>query len=244
MDLRGRSVLVTGAARRVGRAIALVLGERGASVAVHYRSSRNDAMDTVRQIRAMGARSAAVRGDLARIDGARAVVQQAERELGGLSVLIHCASVYEPRPWENTTEADWEKHMNVNARGAFFLSQQAAKGMKQRRGGKIINIIDSDVTRPYRNYTAYFASKAALVGLTRALAVELAPEIQVNAVAPGAVLLPDEWGIKIRRSIIRATPLKRIGSPEDIARTVVFLVEGSDFITGAVIPVDGGRHLA
>lgn len=243
MELRGRSALVTGAGRRVGRTIALGLARRGANVAVHYRSSRGGAMDTVRRIQAMGVEAAAIQGDLARTEEARRVVRRAERELGGLSVLVNCASVYEPRPWGATRESDWEKHMSANARGAFFAAQEAAKGMKKRRAGKIINIVDSDVTRPYRNYTAYFASKAALMGLTWALAVELAPEIQVNAVAPGAVLLPEGWGPKIRRSIINATPLKRIGSPEDIARTVVFLIEGSDFITGAVIPVDGGRHL-
>lgn len=244
MDIEGRTALVTGAARRVGKAIALSLAERGAHVAVHYRTSKPEALNVAGSIRRLGVKSDVFHADLRRVSDVRRMVGHVERRLGPLDILVNCASVYHPGMWSRVRESDWDVHMNANARGPFFCAQAVARRMQRRKRGKIVNITDSDVSRPYRNYLAYLVSKTALLGVTLCLARELAPHVQVNAIAPGAVLLPAAWGPRIKRAIEKATPLGRIGDPMDVARAVIFLIEASDFVTGAVLHVDGGRHLA
>ncbi|MBI2890873.1 MAG: SDR family oxidoreductase [Nitrospirae bacterium] len=243
MDLKGRVVLVTGGALRVGRVIAEAMADRGADVAVHYRTSAREARTVQQVLRDRGVRSQIFRADLSRVGEARALVGKVVRALGRLDVLVNSASVYDSTAWAKVQERDWERHMRTNARGPFFLAQAAGRVMLRSGGGKIVNIVDADVARPYRRYLPYLVSKAALLGVTWCLAKELAPTVQVNAVAPGPVLLPEAWGRKVREAIVRETPLRRLGSPEDVARAVVFLVEGGDYITGAVLPVDGGRHI-
>ena len=245
MTLEGKSALVTGGARRVGRQIALALARRGMNVAVHYNRSRADAAALARELaRAHGVRAVALRAELSNARACAALAGEAARRLGGLHAVVNNASLWEPNRFGKTSESDWDRHMDVNARAPFFLAQAAAPHLK-RAGGCIVNIADWAAHRPYADYIPYCVSKAALLCLNTALAKALAPQVRVNAVMPGPVLLPDgesaagESGAALKR----ATLLKRLGSPADVAKAVVFLLE-SDFITGASVAVDGGRLIA
>lgn len=244
MEIKGKVAIVSGGARRVGRAIVLALARKGARVAVHFHSSKQDSQRTVNEARLCGAEAIAVRADLSRHAENLRLVRETVRRFSQVDILVNCASLYKPTPFGRIREKDWDNHMNLNLKSAFVLSQEASQYMLRARRGKIVNIIDSDVHRPYIGYLPYLVSKSGMVGLTYCLAKELAPHIQVNAVSPGPVLLPEHWGEKARKAVIAETPLKRIGSPEDIARSVLFCIEGTDFMTGAVIPVDGGQHIA
>lgn len=244
MDLDGKNALVTGSAKRVGRQIALTLAESGANVAIHYRTSSEEATETVDEVRGLGVESVAVKGDLRNIDDIDSMVDEAVDGLGGVDVLVNSAAVFNQTPFGDVNLDDWELHLDVNLRGAFFCAQRAVKEMESGGDdvdGKIVNIADWSGFRPYKNYLPYCISKAGVIALTKGLAKEVAPNITVNAVAPGPVLLPSEFTKEDREQIMQKTPLRRIGSPEDVAAGVKFLLEGSDFITGAVLPVDGGR---
>lgn len=243
MKIKGKVALVTGAAKRVGRAIALALARRGAHVAVHYHSSKKAALETVGEIRSYGVKAFPIRANLASSSDSKKMILETARRFGRMDILVNCASVYVKTPLGKISEKEWDDHLDPNLKGIFFASQEASHFMLKQKSGKIVNIIDSDVTQPYKSYLPYLVSKSGLVGLTYCLAIELAPHIQVNGVSPGPVILPEEWGPKIRRAIIDATPLRRIGTPQDIANAVLFCVEGTDFMTGAVIPVDGGQHI-
>lgn len=243
MNLKGKVAIVTGSAKRVGQTIALALARRGTHVMIHYRTSIQEAAQTVAQARKYGVRAYPVQGDLASAIEASEIVRQTIKHFGRVEILVNSASLYRKTLFGNISEEDWDAHLDTNLKGIFFLSQAAAKVMLRRKIGKIVNVIDSDVHRPYKNYLPYLVSKSGLVGLTYCLAKELAPHIQVNGVAPGPVLLPKKWGAKIVRAIIRETPLRRIGTPQDIAHAVLFCIEGTDFMTGAIIPVDGGQHI-
>ncbi len=241
MEITGRGALVTGAARRIGRAIALALAERGADVVVHYHHSEEEAQATVREIQARGVRALALRADLSDVSQIEGLIENAARFLGRLDILVNNASVFFRTPFGSTTEEQWDLHLDVNLKAPFFCAQYAARIMREGGGGKIINIADWAGFRPYVGYIPYCVSKAGLIALTQVLARTLAPTILVNAVAPGPVLLPEEYGEEEVRAILAGTPLKRLGSPEDVVRAVLFLIEGSDFITGHTLVVDGGR---
>jgi NAD(P)-dependent dehydrogenase (short-subunit alcohol dehydrogenase family) len=245
VKVEGKIVLVTGAARRVGRTIALAFAERGANIAIHYNKSRTEAVALGRDIRArFGRRVALVRADLADARAAELAVKAAAAKLGGLHVLVNSASLYEKNRFGATTQSDWDRHMDANARAPFFLSQAAAPLMRRSGGGVIVNIADWAGLRPYADYIPYCVSKAALLCLNTALAKALAPDIRVNAVMPGPVMLPPGTTRKQAEAVRKATLVKRLGSPEDVARAVLYLVESGDFITGAALPVDGGRLIA
>jgi NAD(P)-dependent dehydrogenase (short-subunit alcohol dehydrogenase family) len=235
---------VTGAAKRVGRSIALELAERGAHVAVHYNSSATEAQSTVREVEELGVRSFALGADLARTDEVLALAREVEARTGGIDVLVNNASNYLRAPFDALTEAVWDASLDVNLKAPFLLSWTLGRAMRARGGGRIINLADWAGERPYDDYLPYCVSKAGIICLTKALAKALAPEVQVNAVAPGPVLPPDELGAAERAAIVRATPLKRFGKPDDVARCVRFLAEEADFSTGAVFLVDGGRLIA
>lgn len=245
MRLQGKAVLVTGGARRVGRSIALALAQRGARVAIHYNRSRADAERMAADLRDSYGRDALlVKGDLADARESKKIVEAVVRRFGAIHVLVNNASIYERTPLSEATAADWDAHMDVNARAPFLLSQAAAPHMRAAGEGKIVNIADWAAHRPYADWTPYCVSKAALLALNTALAKELAPDIQVNAIMPGPVLLPESFGPKTRRNVMAATPLKKLGTPEDVAKAVLFLIESGDFMTGASIAVDGGRLIA
>jgi pteridine reductase len=244
MELRGRWALVTGAARRVGRAIARELASRGMHVVVHYHTSEDEAAQVVRELERLGVQAAALRADLARGGEVRALAEAAEARTGGIAVLVNSASNYFRVPFDDLTEEVWDASLDVNLKGPFLLSWHLGRAMRVRGEGRVVNIADWTVERPYRSYLPYTVSKAGLVCLTKALAKELAPEVAVNAVAPGPVLAPEDMSDAEREAIVRATPLGRFGSPEDVARCVRFLVEEAEFTTGAVFLVDGGRLVA
>jgi pteridine reductase len=236
MNLSGKTALVTGAAKRLGREIALALARRGANIVVHYNASAAEARQLVKEIQALGVDALAVQADQSNARQVRAAVRKA----GRIDVLIASAAVFERTPFAKLTEADWDFHINANLKGPFLFALEAARHMK---AGKMIFFADWAALRPYRNYLPYLVSKAGIICLTKALAKELAPHIQVNAIAPGPVLLPADFPEAERRKVIDATLLKRLGSPSDIVNSVLFLLEGSDFITGHVLVVDGGRLL-
>jgi pteridine reductase len=239
MELRDRVALVTGAAQRVGREIALALAKHGAHVAVHHRSSRDAARETVREIRATGVRAATVAGDLAKPAVPGRLVERTVRTLGRLDILVNCASVFEATPWPPADE-DWAKHLDVNLTGPMRLIRAATPELRQR-GGAVVNIIDACWERPtWPDYSAYCVSKAALAALTQSLARELAPEVRVNGVAPGAVLPPPDYSRSDRRKAVARVPLERWGDPTHVAQSVVHVLQ-NDYITGEILKVDGGR---
>lgn len=245
MRLQGKAVLVTGAARRIGRAIALALGQRGARVAIHYNKSRAEADRVAADLRdSFGRDSLTVKADLGDPRQVRRMADAVAKHFGAIHVLINNAAIYEKTPFEEAGARGWDEHMDINARAPFLLSQAVVPYMRKAGEGKIINIADWAGLRPYAGWTPYCVSKAALLALNTALAKELAPEIQVNAVMPGPVLLPEDYTPRSRKAVINATPLKRLGSPEDVAKAVLFLIESGDFMTGASIAVDGGRLIA
>jgi pteridine reductase len=240
--LKGKRALVTGGARRLGRAIAIELARAGADVAVHYHQSAAEAADTVAELRAAGVIAGAAQGDLADPQACERVVDEAAALLGGLDLLVNSAGIWGPTPVGAATAERWDALVDTNVRSAFLLAQRAAPLLRASRGA-IVNITDVGVERPWRSHAAYLASKGALVALTRALALDLAPEVRVNAVAPGTVLLPDGWTAEQSERAARRTLLRRLGRPEDVGQAVVFLA-GADYVTGAVLPVDGGGSLA
>ena len=243
MRLAGRVVLVTGGAKRLGQLIALALAERGAHVAFSYRTSSRDARFTLEAIRQHGVRGLAVRADLARAADVARLVGRVARSLGRLDVLVNSAANFDRTPFEALTERDWDRALDTNLKGPFLCALAASRAMRAR-GGKIINVADWAGVRPYRDYLPYCVSKAGVIGLTKALAKELAPRIQVNAIAPGPILPPRAMSRAARARIARRVPLKRWGSPQDIVNTVLFLIEGTDFMTGSTIFVDGGQLIS
>jgi len=244
MELKGKTVLVTGSAKRVGKAIALTLARCGAHLIINYQRSRSEAEDAVQEIEKFGVRALAVRANVSVVSDVQAMIRQAVQYFSRLDVLVNNAAVFYPTPFDRLTEKDWDEMININLKGSFLCAKYAADEMLKSGGGKIINIADWSGIRPYVDYLPYCVSKSGVIALTKALAVTLAPTIQVNCVAPGPVMLPQDFTEKDRAEVLTKTPLKRTGSPEDIANTVKFLIEGSDFITGAMIAVDGGRLIA
>lgn len=244
MTLHGKVVLVTGGAKRVGRAVAIALAKRGARVAISYRTSAAEARQTVRDIGRLGVRAVAIRADVSRSADVKRLIAQTVRHLGGLDVLVNNAAVFFKTPWQTLTERDWDCTLDANLKGPFLCALAAGRLMQRRGGGKIINIADWAGIRPYNDYLPYCVSKAGVIALTKALAKALAPKIQVVAIGPGPVALPDDFTAAERARLIKRVPLQRLGSPQDVANTAVFLVEGTDFMTGSLVLVDGGQLIA
>ena len=243
MNLAGRTVLVTGAARRLGRAIAEDLAGQGARVAVHYRHSATEADTVVAAIRTRGGVAAAFAADLANPNAAAALAAEVVAALGPVDVLVNNASVFVRTPIDTVGEREWDEAMTVNLKVPYLLSLALGRAMRARGAGKIVNLADIAAERPYLDYLPYSVSKAGIVALTRGLARELAPAVQVNCVAPGPVLEPIDGTPAANAAIVARTPLGRFGAAADVAAAVRFLVEGSDFVTGTTVVVDGGRTL-
>lgn len=243
MELHGRTALVTGAARRVGRAIALAVAGRGADVVIHYKSSVAEARETVELIERLGRRASAIQSDLAEPDQVERLADCAVKAFGKIDVLVNSAAIFRRTPLEQLTVQDWDQFLRVNLTGPFFLARRLGLLMRRQGTGKIINVADVAGITPWADFLPYSVSKGMVMTMTQGLAKALAPEVQVNAVVPGTVLPAEEYGEQEREAIIRRTLLKRIGDPADIAQTVLFLVEGSDFMTGQVVVVDGGRSI-
>lgn len=240
--------LITGAAKRIGAATARRLHTAGFNIVVHYSQSASAAQQLVWELNQIRADSAQlIQADLLQPGEPSRLVDAAAGFWQGLDVLINNASSFYPTPVGEITEAHWQDLVGTNLKAPLFLSQAAAPYLKARRG-TIVNLTDVHAERPMLNFPVYSVAKAGLLGLTRALARELAPEIRVNAVAPGSILWPDtqqgeEKSEAAKAAILQRTPLGRIGDAEDIARTIAFLVTDAPYITGQVIPVDGGRNL-
>ncbi|WP_313929438.1 pteridine reductase [Pseudoxanthomonas sp.] len=244
MSTPHRVVLITGAARRIGAAIAHRVHAEGYDVALHYRGSAGDMQSLVAELEAARAGSTLMlQADLAVFDRLPELVAKTVGHYGRLDALVNNASAFYPTPAGSATPAQWEELFGVNARAPFFLAQAAAPHLRAVRGA-IVNIADIYADKPRADLAVYAASKAALLAVSRGLAVSLAPEVRVNAVSPGAILWPD-GGIDtdMQANLLAQTPLGRVGDPSDIAGTVAWLLgDAAAYVTGQVIHVDGGRH--
>jgi len=242
--LADRVVLITGGARRVGAEIASTLHAAGARLLIHYRTSAAAAAELAGQFNAARPRSAALHcADLHRAEAPQELVAAALEHFGRLDILINNASSFYPTPLGTITIAQWDDLMASNLRAPLFLSQAAAPSLRLQRG-LIINMVDIHGLRPLKGHPVYSTAKAGLAMLTRSLARELGPDIRVNGIAPGPVLWPQsDIDDELKREIIAKTALKRHGSPQDIARTALFLAKDAPYITGQIIAVDGGRSI-
>ena len=242
--MQGKVVLISGGAKRVGAAICRRLHGEGANLMIHYRSSAAEAEALRDELNRQRPDSAAlVQGDLHDIDRLPDLVAATIRRFGRLDVLINNASSFYPTMVGEIAEKDWHDLIGTNLKAPLFLSQAAAKALRHHHGC-IVNITDIHAERPMKSYVVYSIAKAGLVGLTKSLAHELGPEVRVNAVAPGPIMWPEEdptFDDQERRRIVAHTLLKRDGSPDDIARAVLFLVKDAPYVTGVILPVDGGR---
>lgn len=240
MNLEGRAALVTGAGRRVGQAIAVGLARAGCDVAVHVHGTVDGGADTVGRVRALGRRAETITADLRDPVAAGGLAARAAAALGGrLDVLVNSAAIMVKQAVSDVTPESWDRTLDLNLRAPFFVTQGALPFLRKAHG-RVVNLADDAGLEPWPSYVPHCVSKAGIVMLTKGLAKALAPEIAVNAVAPGAVLLPDDWGDETRAHFAETTPLGRLGSPEDVVSAVIYLLT-ADYVTGTVLVVDGGR---
>lgn len=241
--LTGKTALITGAARRVGAAVARRLHAEGMNIVVHYRRSADEAQALAAELNAARSDSAITAGaDLADLGSLGALVQ-ASLHWGTLDALINNASAFHPTPFGTVQEADWNSLMAGNLRAPFFLAQAAAPHLRHSHGA-IINMVDIYARRPLLKHSVYSLSKAGVAALTQSLALELAPEVRVNGVAPGIILWPShDMDASVKQALLDSTALKRAGSPDDIAGAIVYLLRDADYMTGQVLAVDGGRSI-
>ena len=241
MDFKGKVALVTGAGKRIGKAISLELARAGADIALHYHTSAEQAVDAAREIAELGRRVETFSADLTQPEQIAAMFAAVKETLGRLDVLVNNAGVYHRTPIESLTAKQWDAEFAVNARAAALCIRYAVPLMSEG-GGAIVNIADIAAEKTWPSYPAYCASKAALLALTKSAAKALAPNIRVNAVSPGAALWADDMGEDEKQAVLAQVPMKRPGSPEDVAKAVVFLA-GQDYITAQNLRVDGGWHM-
>lgn len=244
--MHGKVVLITGGAKRVGAGICRKLHAAGASLMLHYRASAGEARLLQAELNHTRPKSVAlIQADLLDVAKLPSLIEQTTATFGRLDALINNASSFYATPVGEITVAAWEDLIGTNLRAPAFLCQAAAAALR-RTQGSIVNITDIHAQRPLKNYVVYTIAKTGLVGLTRSLARELAPEVRVNAIAPGPILWPDDeqFDELSRQRIVSSTPLKREGTPDDIARAVHYLLVDASYVTGATIEVDGGRHIA
>jgi NAD(P)-dependent dehydrogenase (short-subunit alcohol dehydrogenase family) len=248
--LRGKTALITGAARRLGRASALALAEAGADVAITFRNSARDARETVVDLCGLGVRAFALKCDVTDEVSIRAMMKEVGRELGRIDILVNNAANYETAEFEKLTVRQWDAIFASNARGPFLVSREALKWMRRDRGksagkleAKIINMGSLGGLRPWATHAHYCSSKAALHMLTKVMAKALAPEIAVNAVAPGMIDLGEKSAAAFMRRMAKQTPLRRNGRGEEVAAAVLFFATAPQFITGQILAVDGGLGL-
>ena len=244
--MHGKSVLITGGAKRVGAAICRRLHAAGANLMLHYRASAGEARLLQAELNHVRQDSVAlIQADLLDLAKLPAIVEQTLATYGRLDAVVNNASSFFQTPVGEISPSDWDDLIGTNLRAPLFLAQAAAAALKKTQGA-IVNITDIHAERPLKNFVVYSIAKAGLVGLTRSLARELAPEVRVNAVAPGPILWPDDESFDelSRQRIISNTPLRREGTPEDIAKAVHFLLADASYVTGETINVDGGRHVA
>jgi pteridine reductase len=243
MSREGGVALVTGAARRVGRAVALELAAGGYDVAVHYRHSAEAAAEVVRQVQARGRRASLIQADLAQEASWERIVAACLEALGRLDALVNNAAVFEAMRLAEFDATAWERTLRINLTAVAGLCHHAAEPLRAGGRGCVVNLCDIAADRPFPEYLAYSCSKAGLVALTRALAVELAPAVRVNGVSPGIAVFPDDYDPPTRAHLTAEVPLQRAGTPEDVARAVRYLVCDAPYVTGQILRVDGGRSV-
>ncbi len=257
MNLKGKVIILTGA-KRVGQKVARALGERGANLAVTYLHSKKEADFVCEGCEAAGSQTVEIRADLSKADDVAKVVAETKRAFGRIDAMIHMASTYPNTPWELLKEEDWDTTMDVIAKSTFLLAKAVGDELLKNEGdevrdngavvgrvrGKIITISDwSVLTRPYKDYLPYNTAKSAVEGLTKSLAKELAEHgVLVNAIAPGPILAPPGLTHGENAEVLKNTPLGRWGGPDEIAKAVMYFMD-ADFVTGVVLPVDGGRSI-
>jgi pteridine reductase len=242
MAAANQIALVTGGARRIGKAIALALARSGARVIITYQASAREAAITVAEIERSGRQASAVPCDQRDLTGIDRLFDRLRQDFPRLDILVNNAAIMERKPVLEITPADWSRVVDTNLRGPFFMAQRAAQWMLDTGGGVIVNIADLSALHPWPSYLTHTISKSGIVAMTQALALALAPSIRVNAVAPGMVLKPDEWSDERWARMIAALPLQREGTPDDVAEAVLYCVR-SEFMTGQTIVLDGGRSL-
>jgi pteridine reductase len=240
MSLTGKTILITGAAQRIGRQLALACAAAGANIVLHYSSSAGAAETARQEIQALGRQAHLLPADLGDPDQAAGLVERAWL-LAPLDALINNAAIFEPLGWQETSLADWQRHLQVNLTAPFQLSQAFATRLPAEGSGSIVNILDWRALRPGADHLPYTVSKAALAALTRSLALAFAPRLRVNAVALGAILPPSDGGSV--GNLLESVPAHRWANLDEVTQTVLFLIAGPEYITGEIIHVDGGRHL-
>ena len=242
MNIEDKVALVTGGARRVGKAIGLALARSGARVLITYNTSAAEAAITVAEINRSGGQASAIQCDQRDLTAIDRLFDRLRLDTARLDILVNNAAIMERKPALEITSDDWSRVMETNLRGPFFMAQRAAQWMLTTGGGAIVNIADLSALHPWPSYMTHTISKSGVVAMTQTLALALAPSIRVNAIAPGMVLKPDEWSDERWVKMIAALPLRREGTPEDVAEAVLYCVR-SDFMTGQTIVIDGGRSL-
>ena len=242
MQIKGKPALVTGGAHRVGRAIVLALAQAGANVVINYYSAEGFAADTAAEARALGVEALPCRADVSDYEQVLAMAQAAQARLGAVDILVNSASRFEKTPFPTQDVSAWQRVTRILVDGAFYCANALAPAMLERGQGAIVNIADLAAWQPWPDFAAHCVGKAALLALTRQLALELAPAVRVNAVAPGPVLPPVHYGSEAKlRQIASRTLLKRWGSPQDVAQAALFLLR-AEYVTGETLVVDGGQR--
>jgi NAD(P)-dependent dehydrogenase (short-subunit alcohol dehydrogenase family) len=240
VSLDNKLILITGAARRIGRALCLAAAEAGANVVVHYRQSRRDAEKLKAEIEGIGRQAHLLQADLSDPTQVEFIIPRA-LEFGPLFALVNNAAIFEPLNWENSTLDDWNRHLAINLTTPFLLSQAFARALPPTESGRIINLLDWRAMRPGADHLPYTVSKSALAALTQSLAIALAPRIVVNGLALGAILPPSDGNVA--SCILVQVPAGRWATLEEVGQALVFLLDGPAYVTGEIIHVDGGRHL-
>ena len=241
--LKGKNILVTGGSKRVGKAISLRLAQAGANIFITYGKDAKSAENTITEIEKTGVKSKAYKLDLANMTSIKLLAESLFADCGNIYGLVNNAAIFYRTPIFELSEKDYNHFMDTNLKGPFFLAQYLGRHMFDNGEGRIVNIADVSGEKIWPDYLPYCLSKSGVISMTRGLAKALAPNVLVNAVSPGTVLLAEEYDEKEENALIERTPLKRIGKPEDISSAVFFLMDSAEFVNGQVINVDGGRSL-
>lgn len=243
MNLKGKTAIVTGGAVRIGKAIALALADAGVQIALHYGQSADEAETTLGEISSRGSSGILIQADFNQpVEAARSVVDKTVSEFGRADILINSAAIFEESDLVSVSEEHWDRHFSINLKTPFFLAQAFARQLQADQEAHIINIADWRGTRPGKDHLVYTLTKSALIAMTKSLAQELAPNVRVNAIAPGAILPPPGEEQSYLQQRTKNIPLNRIGSPEAITDALLYLLR-SDFITGEVLHITGGEQL-
>lgn len=241
MGLEGKTVLITGAARRIGRHLALTIAKAGGNVIIHHANSPEEARSTADEIERLGRQAWVVQADFARPEQAEGLIQLAAR-FSSIDAIVHNASIFEPLELSQTSRVVWQRHMDINLTAPFLISREFAAHLPEGSQGRMVTLLDWRALRPAADHFAYTISKAALAAMTRSLAAALAPRITVNGLALGAVLPPSD-GMSDTSKILQRVPAGRWATLDELGQALLFLLDGPEYITGEILHLDGGRHL-